>query len=47
MSLGGGVSAALDKAVKAATQAGLVFAVAAGNSAGDACNLSPARTAYI
>ncbi|KAI8902370.1 peptidase S8/S53 domain-containing protein [Globomyces pollinis-pini] len=43
MSLGGGASAALDRAVKAATQAGLVFAVAAGNSARDACLLSPAR----
>lgn len=43
MSLGGGVSVALDKAVKAATVAGLVFAVAAGNSGRDACLLSPAR----
>ncbi|XJO76200.1 hypothetical protein BDV3_006762 [Batrachochytrium dendrobatidis] len=43
MSLGGGASAALDKAVKAATKNGLVFAVAAGNSGRDACSLSPAR----
>ncbi|KAJ3334377.1 hypothetical protein HDU76_000070 [Blyttiomyces sp. JEL0837] len=43
MSLGGGASAALDKAVKAAVEAGVPFAVAAGNSAGDACKLSPAR----
>jgi subtilisin family serine protease len=43
MSLGGGASTALDKAVKAATESGLVFAVAAGNSGRDACLLSPAR----
>jgi len=43
MSLGGGSSAAVDQAVEAATKAGLVMAVAAGNSAGDACRLSPAR----
>jgi subtilisin family serine protease len=51
MSLGGGASAALDKAVKGflyikfkgATTAGLTFAVAAGNSGNDACLLSPAR----
>ncbi|KAJ3274258.1 serine protease [Terramyces sp. JEL0728] len=43
MSLGGGASAALDRAVKAATDVGLVFGVAAGNSGRDACKLSPAR----
>jgi subtilisin family serine protease len=43
MSLGGGASQAVDDAVKAATDAGLVMAVAAGNSRGDACRLSPAR----
>ncbi|KAJ1558912.1 subtilisin-like serine protease [Cladochytrium tenue] len=43
MSLGGGASAALDAAVRAAIAAGVQFAVAAGNSAGDACKLSPAR----
>jgi len=42
MSLGGGKSRAIDNAVKAAIEAGIVFAVAAGNSAGDACKLSPA-----
>jgi cerevisin len=44
MSLGGSASAAVDSAVKAATEVGLVMAVAAGNSRGDACRLSPART---
>lgn len=43
MSLGGGASSALDAAVRAAIKNGVMFAVAAGNSAGDACKLSPAR----
>jgi serine protease len=43
MSLGGGVSNALDQAVERAVQAGVVFAVAAGNENQDACNSSPAR----
>lgn len=43
MSLGGGVSQALDSAVEAAVQAGVSFVVAAGNSNADACNSSPAR----
>ncbi|KAJ3126554.1 hypothetical protein HK100_010197 [Physocladia obscura] len=43
MSLGGGASAALDTAVRAVINAGVAMAVAAGNSAGDACKLSPAR----
>jgi subtilisin family serine protease len=43
MSLGGGVSTALDAAVAAAVDSGVPFAVAAGNSGVDAINTSPAR----
>lgn len=43
MSLGGSANSAVDSAVAAATQAGLVVVVAAGNSGADACNFSPAR----
>jgi cerevisin len=42
MSLGGGKSQATDDAVDAAVDAGLHFAVAAGNDNKDACNYSPA-----
>jgi cerevisin len=42
MSLGGGSSKTLDMAVNAAVDAGLHFAVAAGNDNQDACNYSPA-----
>lgn len=42
MSLGGGKSPALDMAVNAAVEAGIHFAVAAGNDNADACNYSPA-----
>ncbi|KHO01340.1 subtilisin-like serine protease PR1H [Metarhizium album ARSEF 1941] len=42
MSLGGGKTQALDAAVNAAVQAGIHFAVAAGNDNADACNYSPA-----
>lgn len=42
MSLGGGKSPALDMAVNAAVNAGIHFAVAAGNDNADACNYSPA-----
>ncbi|KIL60482.1 hypothetical protein M378DRAFT_130625 [Amanita muscaria Koide BX008] len=45
MSLGGGKSPALDKAVNKAVDAGLHFAVAAGNDNKDACNYSPAAAA--
>lgn len=42
MSLGGGRSRALDAVVNAAVEAGIQFAVAAGNDGLDACNYSPA-----
>ncbi|OAA61624.1 subtilisin-like serine protease [Niveomyces insectorum RCEF 264] len=42
MSLGGGKTTPLDAAVNAAVDAGLHFAVAAGNDNADACNYSPA-----
>jgi cerevisin len=42
LSLGGDSSPAIDAVVKAATDAGLVIVAAAGNSAGDACAISPA-----
>jgi serine protease len=43
MSLGGGVSAALDTAVANSISAGVTYVVAAGNSNLDACTGSPAR----
>jgi subtilisin family serine protease len=43
MSLGGGASPALDLAVCNSIRAGVVYAVAAGNEAANACNSSPAR----
>ncbi|KAI8137808.1 serine protease 1 [Fennellomyces sp. T-0311] len=42
MSLGGGKVTALDMAVNGAVDAGIVFAVAAGNDNRDACDYSPA-----
>jgi cerevisin len=42
MSLGGGKTQALDRVVDAAVEAGIHFAVAAGNDNADACNYSPA-----
>jgi subtilisin family serine protease len=43
MSLGGGVSTALDNAVRASIADGVVYAIAAGNSNTNAANSSPAR----
>lgn len=43
MSLGGGISPSLDDAVLAASETGLMFALAAGNESDDANNHSPAR----
>lgn len=43
MSLGGGVSRAMDEAVQNLSQRGLVVVVAAGNDSTNACNHSPAR----
>lgn len=44
MSIGGGVSDALDLATNAGTKSGLHIAVAAGNENQDACEVSPARS---
>ncbi|ORY92092.1 peptidase S8/S53 domain-containing protein [Syncephalastrum racemosum] len=44
MSLGGGKSRALDRAVDEAVRSGIVFSVAAGNDNRDACNYSPAAS---
>ena len=44
MSLGGGYSAALNQAVTNSVASGVTYAVAAGNSAIDACIFSPAST---
>jgi subtilisin family serine protease len=43
MSLGGSASPALDRAVCNSIQAGVSFAIAAGNESQDACDTSPAR----
>jgi len=45
MSLGGGSSTALDAAVSASIDAGVTYAIAAGNDSRNACNYSPARVA--
>ena len=43
MSLGGGVSTALDSAVANSVASGVTYALAAGNSTANACNSSPSR----
>jgi hypothetical protein len=45
MSLGGGASSALDTAVNNSINAGVSYAIAAGNDNANACNYSPARVA--
>ncbi len=45
MSLGGGVSTALDNAVANSISSGVTYALAAGNSNANACNSSPSRVA--
>lgn len=45
MSLGGGISTALDTALNNSINDGVTYAVAAGNETQDACNVSPARVA--
>lgn len=45
MSLGGGVSTALDTAVTNSINDGVTYAIAAGNDNANACNSSPARVA--
>lgn len=45
MSLGGGISTALDSAINSAVNSGVSFMLAAGNENQDACNVSPARVA--
>jgi subtilisin family serine protease len=45
MSLGGGISSALDTAVTNSINDGVTYAVAAGNETQNACNTSPARVA--
>lgn len=47
MSLGGGKSQAVNDAVDAAHEAGVLMAAAAGNSYADACNFSPASAAKV
>jgi subtilisin family serine protease len=43
MSLGGGISTAMESAIQSSINAGVTYVVAAGNSSANACNTSPAR----
>ncbi|MFI7025210.1 S8 family serine peptidase [Micromonospora sp. NPDC049900] len=43
VSLGGGVSSAIDAAVRKSIDSGVTFAIAAGNESQNACDVSPAR----
>ncbi len=43
MSLGGGISTAMESAIQSSINSGVSYVVAAGNSAANACNTSPAR----
>ena len=45
MSLGGGLSGALNQAVTKSISAGITYTISAGNSNADACQVSPASTA--
>lgn len=46
LSLGGGTSTSMDRAIKRMAQAGIIPVVAAGNSNVDACRSSPSRSPY-
>lgn len=46
LSLGGGISQALDDAVRRSVASHIFYAIAAGNSGVDACTSSPARTGF-
>jgi len=46
LSLGGGISTAVDDAIMNLNKSGVSVVVAAGNEAADACNSSPARSGY-